>query len=429
MNKEVKSQRELKFLNSGSYGCTFRPGLKCDGTGSTTEKFITKIQVGDETSKREVEIGEKVRQIDKYQQYYAPIMKNCNVSLSTVSKTEIEKCKILQNKSDDMMSSALTYEANKIRYVGKNTLIKHLLNVYSTRSMGVVRELVNCHNILLTGFNKLADAGIIHFDVKENNVICEDNTGRPIIIDFGLSADVATIEEKEYKEAFYIYGPEYAPWCIELVTIAYAVNEIEDVEGSNDSIAGFIGFGEKVETKDWKEQQVKQDQINKIINDYFKKNTAMRELLTEREQDDYRKRIQTYYNTYVGKKWKEFVKDIQANWLTWDNYGLSVTILYIIHYLRLTINGKDNNMLAGYKKYLIDAITTLPTHRISCENTMMKMKELFGNVGRSETVNINKQIRKISKNKENREDIATNVLSSIKNELIIQKEIYKVTTA
>ena len=168
MNNEKVKPKPM-IISQGSYGCIFRPGYMCDGKGLTTNKYITKIQKNTEISKHETAMGEKIQKIPNYQEYYAPVLKSCNVSLSTISEKEVEKCKIITNKTA-VTTSALKYESNKLRYVGKNSLFKHLLNVYNKRASGIIRTMIESHRALLVGFKKLSEAGIIHYDVKENNL-------------------------------------------------------------------------------------------------------------------------------------------------------------------------------------------------------------------------------------------------------------------
>jgi serine/threonine protein kinase len=418
--EQEKHRKDPKFINRGSYGCTFRPGLSCSGNGSLTDKYITKVQINKDVSKNEQEISKKIKQIKDYEEYYAPVLSSCAVSLSTVSEREIEKCKILPNKKSEL------FEANKIRYVGENTLLKHLLSIYEKRPTSIVRKIVNSQMTLLDGFKKLSEQGIIHFDVKENNIICEDKTGKPIIIDFGISIDAKEIGKSDYKEAFYVYGPEYIPWCLEIAVIGYAANKIEETESKKESIVGFIGFGPETETTTkWTEQVVKPEQIDTIISDFFNKNHTMVELLTEPQRVAYRKKVQEYYNKQIGRKWIDVVTEVQQSKLTWDNYGVAVIYLYIIKYLKLDEWKEEISIMAEYKKYLEEILMSLPFERPTCEKTRMKMKELFGRMPRKENNIMNRKIRMVSMDRERAEKINKNVWGWIRKELLTEKQIYE----
>lgn len=405
-----------KFLNQGGYGCVFHPGVSCKEDGLLTDKYITKIQAGKDTSSREKVIGEKVKKIKNYADYYAPILSSCAVSLSNVSDSEIKKCDIIK-------PDALTYAASKLRYVGKNTLAKHLLAKYTTKPIGISREIVATHKALLEGFKRLFAAGIIHYDVKENNVICEDKTGTAIIIDFGLSIDVSEISANDYKDAFYVYGPDYGPWCLEIAMISYVVNELKP--DANVMAGGYIGFGGATEPIKWTEIVVKKEHIDRVIGDFIKKNDVITYLMTDIQREKYRVDMTQYYSKYIGKQWKEVVTELQTHSKSWDNYGLSMSYLYIIKQLKLG----EVTLMQSYKSYLEEIVLSLPSERPTCEQTIAKLNELFGKVKKNEQKKQQKDLLTKSRNPAVQVEVKNNVWSSIKHQLIIDAEMKRMRRA
>jgi hypothetical protein len=399
-----------KFLNQGGYGCVFHPGVGCKDGESLTDKYITKIQTGKDTSSREKIIGEKIKKIKNYSDYYAPILSSCEVSLSNVTDSEIKKCDIVK-------PDALTYAASKLRYVGKNTLLKHLLAKYTAKPIGINREIVATHKALLEGFKRLFAAGIIHYDVKENNVICEDKTGSAIIIDFGLSIDVSEISANDYKDAFYVYGPDYGPWCLEIAMISYAANELKpDAEVMN---GGYVGFGGATAPIKWMDIEVKKEHIDRVIGDFIKQNDAFTDLMTDVHRDKYRASMTQYYSKYIGKQWKEMVTELQTYNKSWDNYGLSVCYLYIIKQLKLG----EFALMPAYKSYLEEIVMSLPAERPTCEQTILKLGELFGKVKKNEQKKQQKELLTKSRNSDVLAEVKNNVWASIKQQLIIDDKM------
>ena len=399
-----------KFLNQGGYGCVFHPGVGCKDGEPLTDKYITKIQTGKDTSSREKIIGEKIKKIKSYADYYAPILSSCEVSLSNVTDSEIKKCDIVK-------PDALTYAASKLRYVGKNTLLKHLLAKYTAKPIGINREIVATHKALLEGFKRLFAAGIIHYDVKENNVICEDKTGTAIIIDFGLSIDVSEISGNDYKDAFYVYGPDYGPWCLEIAMISYAANELKpDAEVMN---GGYVGFGGATAPIKWMDIEVKKEHIDRVIGDFIKQNDAFTDLMTDVHREKYRANMTQYYSKYIGKQWKEMVTELQTYNKSWDNYGLSVCYLYIIKQLKLG----EVALMQSYKSYLEEIVMSLPAERPTCEQTILKLGELFGKVKKNEQKKQQKELLTTSRNPDVLAEVKNNVWASIKQQLIIDDEM------
>ena len=399
-----------KFINQGGYGCVFHPGVTCKEDGLLTDKYITKIQASKDTSSREKIIGEKVKKIKNFAEYYAPILSSCAVSLSNVSDGEIKKCDIIK-------PDALTYAASKLRYVGKNTLLKHLLAKYTAKPIGINREIVSTHKALLEGFKRLSDAGIIHYDVKDNNIMCEDKTGTPIIIDFGLSIDVSEISANDYKDAFYVYGPDYGPWCLEIAMISYAANELKSENPV--MTGGYIGFGGAIESIQWMEMEVKKEHIDRVIGDFLKKNDAFADLITVAEREKYRVSMTQYYSKYIGKQWKEMVAELQTHIKSWDNYGLSVCYLYIIKQLKLG----EAALMKSYKSYLEENLLSPPAERPTCEQTMLILNELFGKVKKNEQKKQQKDLLVNSRNPAVQVEVKNNVWASIQRQLIIDDKM------
>jgi RIO-like serine/threonine protein kinase len=83
---------------------------------------------------------------------------------------------------------------------------------------------------LLKSVKKLEEKNIVHFDLKENNIIVK-KTGEPIIIDFGISIDfdkkkkISNKDKAYLRKYFYAYTTNYKPWCVEIVLICYIVNK------------------------------------------------------------------------------------------------------------------------------------------------------------------------------------------------------------
>ena len=160
----------IDLINQGSYGCIFRPGINCKGKPIKNKKYITKVQKSATTSRKEAKIGKIIKTIANYDDYFAPILKTCEISMARMTDDKVKRCDFIEDDGK-------TYETNKLRYVGKNTLAKHILNVTEESPKRLFRVLLDTHKNILVGFNKLSSVGIVHFDVKENNIMIEDTRG------------------------------------------------------------------------------------------------------------------------------------------------------------------------------------------------------------------------------------------------------------
>lgn len=411
------SNIETNLISQGSYGCIFRPGFTCKGKPISNKKYITKIQKRADTSKKETKIGKLIKNIENYEDYFAPILKSCEISLARMEQDKVKRCDFI-DEDDDMK-----YESNKLRYVGKNTLSKYILNVVNDNPKRLIRVLLDTHTNLLVGFQKLYSAGIVHMDVKENNVMVEDTTGNPIIIDFGLSAQVNTLSENKYRDAFFVYGPDYAPWCIDICMMTYMANELEH-EIIPPGMLGFVGFEEK-ETKNWMEGMVTKEKITKVINDFTKKNSAMTDLFNEKQRNEYSKKLHGYYDSFVGKTWNELADALVSNVSTWDCYAVSVMYLYLLHDLDLRNVDTSLSKWTSYKKTLEEMILSRPDERMTCNDMTKTLNDLFNSVSNSEKTKLMKLLDNVLASKEKKENIRKNVLKSIQNNLQKESKVYQ----
>lgn len=404
------------LISQGSYGCIFRPGFTCKGS-PTKKGYITKIQKIASTSKKETKLGKKIKKIDNYKDYFAPILKTCEVSLAKMEEDKLKKCEFINE--DDTME----YESNKLRYVGKDTLSKYILNTVDRNPKQLIRILVDTYKNLLVGFDKLNAAGIVHMDVKENNIMIDDNTKNPIIIDFGLSSEITNLNNNDYTDTFFVYGPDYGPWCIDICMLTYMANELES-EIIPPGMLGFLDYEEKKAVK-WQDGMVTKEKITKVITDFIKKNNVMTDLLSEKQRSEYNKKLHDYFNGFVGKKWSEVAESLLENVSTWDSYALSATYLQIIEVLELKNTNMDLPKWRSYKKILEDIILSRPDERDNSSKIIEKINTIFTNVSSSENKKLMKLLDGVLLSKEKKNMIKKNILTTMQNNLQRETKVYQ----
>jgi len=387
------------MISQGTYGCIFRPGFHCNGRPIHSNKYITKIQRKKGTSDHEAEIGEQVRKIPHYDDYFAPILeKPCLINMASIQDNEIKKCDFLKTISN----TKAPFESNKIRYVGKHTLADSLLNEYHRRPKTIIKKLVEANIHLLNGFKKLNDAGIIHFDVKENNIMCQDVTNKPIIIDFGLSIKTSSINLDTLRDQFFVYGPDYGPWTIETTVICYIVHELG---------------------KNWKREPITKEIFKKIIVDYCKQNYGLIDLLTEQERKAYYTYLQLFFDKYVNKSGEEVVNEMLKFNQSWDNYAVAVIFLYIIKDMHVNEYIEHSTKLRAYVDYLKYIMICMPDKRPQLQNTRDHILNIFKKADRKEEKLVQQKIE--NKAEEMKPLIKRNIVNTQSKHLLQEKKLYR----
>ena len=101
--------------------------------------------------------------------------------------------------------------------------------------------------------------------------MCKDKSGRPILIDFGLSVDTTNIMTKEVnaREIFFSYVNSYVPWCLDITMITYLINKGKNVDVKQEN------------ENAWRNEKITIDEAKGVIRDYAEKNVLMNEIITK----------------------------------------------------------------------------------------------------------------------------------------------------
>jgi len=421
-NKNNDKENDVKLLNQGTYGCIFRPGIECSGKHLTSNSYITKIQKHRQISNNEVLIGKKIQKIAGHEKYYAPILETCDISVRDLKNVEeVKKCDFMKN-ADEFLDKQ--YESNKIRYVGKNTLGDYFTQETSNISQieTYFRKMINIHETVLTGIMKLNDANIMHFDIKENNIICKNKSGRPILIDYGISLDTTNIASVsvDAQNVFFSYTDTYPSWCLDIVMINYMVNNSKNADIKQKNINA------------WRDEKASVESTEEVINKYIENNQGIIDVLTKEEKAKYKVDMIAYYKPLVeggmmniptrGNVYDEIIKYHKS----WDNYGVAITFLMLLHDLKLQEHVNSIPFMKEYTSIMKEIILSAPDKRPTAGETIKKMAASLSRMSRVEQKVMRKVLTPDFRNpqniKERRRKMSTVKTESIKQTLVLNEK-------
>lgn len=384
-SKDVSGEG-TELINQGAYGCIFRPGIECSGKQLTSRKYITKIQKYKKTSIREVEFGKKIKKIPGHSRYYAPILETCDVTVNTLKNdAEAKKCDFIDTLPEYRNK---TYESNRIRYIGNQTLGEYLVKETSNISNveSYFRKLINTHNTILKGITKLNNADILHFDIKENNIMCRNKSGAPVIIDFGISIDTSKLSDPMIpsQDAFFSYTANYEPWCLDITMISYMTHKTQNADVEQPTINA------------WRNNNASVDSMNEIIQEFVDKNPVVNGLLSQDEVNIYKGSMQTYYTPLVeggmfnvpiwGNVYDELVKYHRS----WDNYSVAVMFLRLLTQLGISEYAKEFRFMENYISSLKSIVMSPPDKRPTAFETSVELKSVMSKITRKSKAKIGK---------------------------------------
>lgn len=375
LKKNKKPQPVL--LAQGTYGCVYYPGFTCTGK-IQKKKYVTKIQKNNETLQNELEIGDKIKKIKLYENYFAPILKQCPVSISKLQSQypeAINQCKVISEELNPQPQSSQQqqqqqnggkntvkmppstpppptseggFNINKIKYI----LGKDLDQTFEEQKLLPDSEyyipsfLLDTYDYLSKALKKIQKENILHYDLKANNIIYDKESNIPIIIDFGLSIQLDKINpqtpDPEIISKLFFDTYKYDYWCLDEIFVGVYAAEYYEY------------FTQSPESKETYYQKKVSEQISEkykeTINNYINYAYVFKpEFLNKLSQvfphnQTIQTKIQTFTKTFHDK-WHKYVTDygsysllnfFQYTWearYTWDYYSLAVIYLEFISQL------------------------------------------------------------------------------------------------
>jgi serine/threonine protein kinase len=186
---------------------------------------------------------------------------------------------------------------------------------------------------------------IVHYDLKENNILVEKIQHLPYIIDFGLSIDIERLlqhrwNEKRataaatttattrtttidsnvlyhpdsskifkdnylWKQHFYIHAPDYYLWPLEVHLMTYLINE-------NDTLT--------------------EESLRKICVEYIKYNRAIEYMSREFKNKMFDHSFATF-SRFIDQPREKVLNELITYWDKWDMYAINIMFLKIMYEL------------------------------------------------------------------------------------------------
>jgi serine/threonine protein kinase len=197
------SQRR-KVIGEGAYGCVHKPSIHCKSglkANFNYDEYVSKIMKTDDAEdelKEFIVIGS----YDKTDEFHlgAPIM--CPPDLThDVIANDITKCKHIRardvkEKPDKYKLLLLKFGGPDLKELCNAQLVKYLK---TNKNKKVDLFLLEVHR-LLRGLKFLKQNGLVHNDIKPQNILFNTKTGELKYIDFGLMRKKEVIIESSNKD-------------------------------------------------------------------------------------------------------------------------------------------------------------------------------------------------------------------------------------
>jgi serine/threonine protein kinase len=199
------------LVSQGSYGCVFRPALKCDSDinrrKNTVSKLMRRQQAEDEYNE-----NKEIDSIDPTHIFHLPSPMMCNFTLDKGDNKHEKGMKSCnQIKQHKNTYKLLQYKDGGIsldKYLSKSVFGSNPREKVDT----IHKFLLHIHP-LLQGLDIMSKNNYLHNDIKIHNIVIDPDTYTMKYIDFGLSGYIHQLVkqdaiERRYSWAYFAYPLE-----------------------------------------------------------------------------------------------------------------------------------------------------------------------------------------------------------------------------
>ena len=178
---------------------------------------------------------------------------------------------------------------------------------------------------------------LVHYDLKENNILIENTQQLPYIIDFGLSIDVARLIEHPWsdkqeetstaptaidsevlyransskifqhnylwRQHFYVHAPDYFLWPIEVHLMTYLIHE---------------------------QDTLTYESLRKICYTYILNNRALTYMSGEFKKKMFRLSVATF-TRFIDQPREKVLNELLKYWDKWDMYAMNIMFLKMLY--------------------------------------------------------------------------------------------------
>jgi len=326
------------LISEGGYGCVYHPDLK-----EQNDKYVSKVQLKNSFAyKNEVFISNLLKDAKKrgIKDFFGLIEKSENIDIRKLK----DECSITKKYQSNQFGLL------KIEYVGKYNYQEYLLNLNQNKNAlkNAFLYLVETYIRLLKAISILTENRIVHFDLKDNNIIFNETKKIPIIIDFGLSISLDNIKGN-LENYFYVYAPEYYYWPLEVHYLNFIINK-----NSNPT----------------------REDIEEMANLYVKGNTILQENFSTSFLKNYKIECLRILTTYQQMSDNEAIDYILKSAITWDNYSLSILFLKYLKFFN-PLGFIKNAFTIYFTSLLLENIHPDTQKRNEAEKTLEKFELFF----------------------------------------------------
>jgi len=190
----------MPVIGEGTYGCIHKPSLKCNNSDINYENKVSKILENNEADAEMKEFGD-VLNFDKTNEFFLGVPHRCSPAKTPENIESIEKCKNGKNLVEQLQQySLLVMEDGGMDLEKYGKILKSREPTEENREK---MELfwMEAHRILM-GLRAFLNNGLVHHDLKPQNIVYNEKINRLNFIDFGLMDTKSNLIKSTLKNEY-----------------------------------------------------------------------------------------------------------------------------------------------------------------------------------------------------------------------------------
>jgi hypothetical protein len=379
--------------------------------------YVSKLQKYNFHSEFEDYIGRKIQQIPSFEIFFVPVLSTHKIDLATIKQSYVTECdaisKYIRRNIHDHKDKITPQEyqtlnkkfiIQKMKFISGTYLHRHLLQVANAKtsdrdrdsgsdsgsdsdhdrghmsktlrkderqikkyrsefkndetesSYGLMSIVFDIYERIMDSIQLLIKSKIVHYDLKENNILIEKIQQLPYIIDFGLSIDIERLLEHRWsdkdeeqsnsrsssrdhdhdhdrhrrtrvtidsdvlyrtdsskifkdnylwKQHFYVHAPDYFLWPIEVHLMTYLINE-------HDTLT--------------------EESLRKICYEYVSNNRAIEYMSREFKKQIFDLSVTTFSH-FIDQPREKVLNELLKYWDKWDMYAINIMFIKMMYEL------------------------------------------------------------------------------------------------
>jgi len=295
---------EPKKVGEGSYGCVHNPPLKCkdkpvNRDKSQVSKILTKQNASDELKEFKL-----INSADEKGNFHLGNPKSCLPDTNIDNKIAIDECNNFDSNNINNYKLLLLKNGGKDLEQIDN---KFKLLKQNNQNRRKLEQFWLDMSRILYGSNVLSENGIVHHDIKRQNIVYNEDTGRVNFIDFGLMTTIEKMK-KEAARSNYEYS---AHWSFPPEIVIY----------------DYINYSKLTRYSSTQKELL----IQELYNKYLEHLQIRLMIDCAEDSNNTLKRISIEFIEMCRKlKLEDYNEFIMKSFKTFDNFGIGFSLLSIL---------------------------------------------------------------------------------------------------